>query len=77
MSEYFPETKSSGGKVEVELDIYNYATKLDLKNGTGVDIRKFAKKVDVASSTFNVDKLETDKLKNVTSGINSLKGKVD
>ena len=27
MSEYFPERKSSGGKVKVELDLSTYATK--------------------------------------------------
>ena len=49
MSEYFPEPKSSGGKVKFELDFSNYATKADLKNTTGVDTSEFAKKVDLAS----------------------------
>ena len=49
MSKYFPEPKSSGGKVKVELDLSNYATKADLKNATGVDTSKFAKKVDLAN----------------------------
>ena len=31
------EPKSSGGKVKVELDLSNYATKEDLKNATGVN----------------------------------------
>ena len=31
MSEYFAEPKSLGWKVEVELDLSNYATKSDLK----------------------------------------------
>ena len=31
MSEYFPEPKSLGGRVKVELDLSNYATKADLK----------------------------------------------
>ena len=46
MSEYFPERKSFGKRVEVELDLSNYAPKADLKNETGVDTSKFAKKVD-------------------------------
>ena len=29
MSEYFPIPKSSGGRVKVELDLFNYATKAD------------------------------------------------
>ena len=45
MAKYFPEQKSLG-KVKVELDLSNYATKADLKNATGVDTSTFAKKVD-------------------------------
>ena len=45
MSEYFPEPKSSGGRVKVELDWSNYATKTDLKNATGVDNSSFAKRL--------------------------------
>ena len=42
MSEFFPEPNCSGGRVKVELDLSNYATKADLKNSTGVDTSKFA-----------------------------------
>ena len=49
MSEYFPEPKSSGRKVKVELGLSNYATKADLKNKADVDTSKFAKKVDLAN----------------------------
>ena len=45
MSDYFPYPKSSGGKLKVELDQSVYATKADLKNATGVDTSKLAKKV--------------------------------
>ena len=47
MREYFPEPKSSEGKVKIELDLSNYATKADFKNATGVDTSEFAKKVDL------------------------------
>ena len=77
MSEYFPEPKSSGGKVKVELDLSNYATKVDLENATGVDTSKFAKNVDLASLKSEVDKLDIDKLEKVPTGLNSLKSKVD
>ena len=77
MSEYFPEPKSSGEKVKVELDLSNYATKANLKNETGVDTSKFAEKVDLANVKSKVDKLDIDKLKNVPSGLSSLKSKVD
>ena len=63
MSEYFPEPKSLGEKVKVELDFSKYATKTDLKNATGIDTLSFAKKVDLANLESNVDKLDIDKLK--------------
>ena len=37
MGEYFPDPKSLGERVKVELDLSNYATKTDIKNVTGVD----------------------------------------
>ena len=48
MSEYFPGTKSPGGRKRVQLDLSNYATKTDFKNATGVDASSFAKKIDLA-----------------------------
>ena len=49
MSEYFPKSKSFEGKVKVEQDWSNYATKTkNLKNVTGVDTSDFAKKTDLA-----------------------------
>ena len=55
MSEYFPGPKSSGGRVKVELDLSYYARKADLKNATGVDTSKFAKKFDLPSLKSDVD----------------------
>ena len=60
MSQYFPEPNSLRSNVKVELDLSNYATKADLKNATGVDTSKFAKKIDLASLKCNVDKLDID-----------------
>ena len=77
MSEYSPEPKYSGGRVKVELDLFNYATKVDLENTTGVDTLKFPKKVHLASLKYNVDKLDIDKLKNVPANLSNLKSKVD
>ena len=76
MSEYFPEPKSSGERVKVELDLSNYATKSDLKNATGFDKSKFAREVDLANLKSDVDKLDIDTLKNVPSNLNNLKSKV-
>ena len=50
----------------------NYATKSDLKNATGVDKSKFAKKVGLTSLKSNIDKL-----KNVPNGLSSFKSKID
>ena len=36
MSEYFPKPKYLRRKVKVELDLSNHATKVDLKNKTGL-----------------------------------------
>ena len=77
MSEYFPEPKSFGGQVKVELDLSNYATKTDLKNATGLDPWSSAKKVDLPSLKSDADKLDIDKLKNLPTNLNNLKGKVD
>ena len=77
MSEYFPEPKSLKARVKVELDLSNYATKAGLKTATGVDISKFAKKVDLANLNSNVDILDIDKLENVRTNLSNLKTKVD
>ena len=69
--------KSFGGKLKVELDLSNYATKPDLKNAADVDTSGFAKKIDFANLKSDVDKLDIDKLKNVPSNLSNLKGKVN
>ena len=65
MSEYFPEPKSSGGRVKGELGLSNFATNTDLTNAAGVDTSKFAKTFDLASLKCNIDKLDIDRLNNV------------
>ena len=77
MSEYFPEPKSVGGGVKVELDLSNYATKANFKNATGVDASKFAKKVDLANLKSKVDKIDIDELKNASLNLSNFKSKVD
>ena len=77
MTEFFPEPKSSEGRVKVELDLSNYTTKPDLKNSAGVGTSIFAKNVDLASLQSNVDKLGIDKLKKVPNNLSNLKRKAD
>ena len=47
--------------MKVELDLYNYATKTDLKNATRVDALNFAKKTVFANLKSDVDKLDIAK----------------
>ena len=77
MSEYIPEPKSLVRRVNLELDLFNYATKADLNNATAVNTSKFSKKVDFENLKSNVDKLDIDKLKNVPTNLSDLKSKVD
>ena len=77
MSKYFPKSKSSGGKVKVGLGLCNYATKADSKNETGVMHQNLLKKVELVSLKSNLDKLDTNKLKNLPSGLSFLKRKLD
>ena len=71
----FPELKSLGGRVKVQLDLSNYATKTDLKRATRLDTSSFAKKTDLAKLKCSVDKLDTDILKNVPTNLSTLERK--
>ena len=64
--------KSSGGRVKIELDLSNYATKTDLKKATEVDTSSFAKNIDLANLKSDVDKLDIDELKHVSSGLSKV-----
>ena len=59
--------------MKVEIDFSNYAAKSNLKNATGVDTSKFAKKVDLVNLKSSVDKLDIDKLKNAPNNLSNLK----
>ena len=79
MSEYFQEQKPSGGRVKVELDLSNYAAKLDFKNAT-VDQLDIDKLKNVPTNLSNlkskVDKLDVDKLVPVPADLSKLSDKV-
>ena len=49
MSLFLEPSTRSKDKLKVKWDLYNYVTKPDLKNVTGIDKSKFAKKADLAS----------------------------
>ena len=77
MSEYFSEPKYLRARLEVALDLSNYATKADLKNAAAVDTSFLGKKIDLVNLKSNVDKLDIDNLKNVPTNLRNLKSKVD
>ena len=70
MSEYFPEPKSSGGRVESELDLFNYTAKADIDK---LDIDKL-KNVPTNKKNLEskVGKLNADQLVPVPVGLSQL-----
>ena len=58
--------------MKVELDLFNYATKADLKNARGVGTAKFAKKIYLTNLKSNIDKLDVGKLENSPNDLSKL-----
>ena len=79
MSQYFPSYNSSIGNIKVDLDLNlaNYATKDDVKNITHFDASNFASETNLAALKTKVDKIDTDKLKTVPADLTKLKNTVD
>ena len=59
--------------MRLELGLSIYTTKADLKNATGVNTSKVAKKFDLTNLKPNVDKKDIDKLKDVNKLFGFLK----
>ena len=74
---YYPPYKSSSNNVKVELDLFNYATKTDLKNITHVDVSSFASKTNLAGLKTKVDKIDTDKLKTAPTDLAKLTNAIE
>ena len=55
----------------------SYATKLDLKNSTGVDTSKLAAKSDLASLKAEIDKIDVVKLKTFPVDLSKLSNVVN
>ena len=62
MSQYFPPYRSFGRKINVKVDLSNYATKLDLREATRIDTYNFTLKSNSVSLKTEVDNLHIDKL---------------
>ena len=56
----------------VKVDLPNYATKIDLKNVTHVDVSSFALKANLANLKTEVDELDIDKLASVPVDLSKL-----
>ena len=75
---YYPEPVSHiRDKVNVVLDLSNYATKKKLDYAAGVDTSDLATKKDFIALKAEVDKLDSNNLVNVPTSSNNLKPKVD
>ena len=75
---YYPELDSHiRDKVEVVLELPNYATKKELEYATGVDTSDLANKKDFVALKAEFDKLDIIKLVNVPTSLDNLKTKID
>ena len=72
MSQYFSPYRSAGTKIKLELDLWNYTTKTDLKNVTHVDVSSFASKTYLASLKIEVYKLDIGKLTPISNDLAKL-----
>ena len=70
-SQYFSPYGSTNN-IKVELDLANYATKVDVKNITHVDVSSYATKTNLAALKTEVDKIDVDKLKTVPDDLAKL-----
>ena len=73
MSKFFSEPyKPFGGDINVTVDLYNYATKTDLKNVTYVDTSNFALNTNLPNLKTEAYKLDIDKLVPVPTDLSKL-----
>ena len=72
-SQYFPKLyRSFEGNVKLELNLYSYGTKPELKNVIGVDTSKLTAKSDLAILKEEVDQINVEKLKAVPVPVDSI-----
>ena len=71
---YYPEPDSHiRDKVKVVLNLSNYVTKKELDHAIGVDTSDLAAEEDFIALKAEVDKLDINKLVNVSTSLNNLK----
>ena len=77
MSQYFLKPyKVFRWDTNVKVHLFNYATKFDLKNATGVDTSELVAKSHLASLKAKVDKIDVGKLKPVPDDLSKLRRNV-
>ena len=70
MNQQFPEPhEHSGGNVRFELDLSNYATKVDLKGATDIDTSTLISNQILFTYKTRVDNLDIYKLKNIPADL--------
>ena len=75
---YYPEPdRHIRDKVKVVLDLSNYAIKKELDYAARIDTSDLAAKKDFIALKAEVDKLDINKLINVSTSLNNFKTKVD
>ena len=61
--------RAFGGNINFKVDLSNYATKADLKNATIIDTSNFARKSNSVSLKIELDKLNNDKSKPISTDL--------
>ena len=73
MSQYFSKPyKLFAGDINVKFELWNYATKIDIKNILHVDTSSFSLKSNLGNLKTEVDKLDTDNLVTVPVDLSQL-----
>ena len=73
MNQYFPKPyEPFGGDINFKVDLSNYATKIELKNVSHVDVSSFALKSNLANLKTKLDKLDIDILTHVPNDLAKL-----
>ena len=74
--QYFPKPHEPFGRdINVKVDLFNYATKTDIKSISHVDTSSFALKSNLASLKTEVDTLDIDQLKGLPNNLSNLKSR--
>ena len=78
MIQYFPKPhKCSGGNIKVDLDLFNYLAKANLKEAGSVNISNLTAKSALAILKAEVDKIDQNKLKTIPFDLSKLSSILD